>query len=100
VDAGCCAAGRVTFQSPHRNPEISNVTDSQIADLASQGFGLASALILYWQTFGVEWPQQTLHGTSPVEECIKRRQFNLGILGVVLAVIAFGCQTYKTVFLG
>ena len=65
-------------------------------NLMSQATGLASALILYWQTFGVEWHEQTIKGTSPLELGRKARQFYLGVIGVALAVFWIGCQTYLT----
>ena len=63
-------------------------------NLISQATGLAPALILYWQTLGVEWHDQTIKGTSPLELRKKARQFYLGVIGGALAVFSIGCQTY------
>ncbi|UGY08644.1 hypothetical protein [Phyllobacterium pellucidum] len=71
------------------------MTDQAI-NLLSQATGLVSALILYWQTFGVEWGQQTIKGGSAFEQRTKARQKRLGIIGVALAVFSIGCQMYLT----
>jgi hypothetical protein len=40
---------------------------------------------LYWQTFGVEWQEQTIKGASPLELRKKTRQTYRGVTGLALA---------------
>jgi hypothetical protein len=70
------------------------MTHETVVSLISQATGLASALILYWQAFGVEWQEQTIKGASPLELRKKTRQTYRGVTGLALAVFSIGCQTY------
>lgn len=72
------------------------MTSQTALSLLSQVTGLASALILYWASFGVRWEDQSIRGQSQRELAFKRRQKRLGWTGAILAVIAFGCQTILT----
>ncbi|MEK1888894.1 MAG: hypothetical protein AAAB35_15265 [Phyllobacterium sp.] len=72
------------------------MTNSQIIEVASQVLGFASALILYWGSFGVKWEERTIKGTSPRELSIEFWQKHLGWIGLLFAFIAVACQTYLT----